>query len=247
MADNAYVASGTTLTWDGEVVAQIYNVSGFSSTLNKKDTTTHQSAGGRTTSKPGEITDADLALSGYFDPTDTAGQLAMLTDYNAKSTKAYIVTYPSATGTTLSGNGYLSAINVGEANRDGVIPFSAAITPTDTPTFAVATVTGMSACGFSNDVLIMPAFAIGTYDTDDPYAVTITHGETSTIITPVDATEGEVITITGPDGTSQVVATGVASSAITIASDELNTITITISKTNYAPKVYVFHCAVLAA
>ena len=123
-----------------------------------------------------------------------------------------------------------------------MIPFSASIKPTGKPTFAIAAVVGMSAIGFSNDVLMMPAFAIGTYE----YVVTITNGQTSTIITPVDATSGEVITITA-NGVSQTVATGVASSAIPVAADEMTDIVVVISKTACAPKTYTFHCAVLAA
>ena len=105
----------------------------------------------------------------------------------------------------------------------------------------------MSAIGFDNDVLIMPTFAIGTYGKDHPYVVTITNSETETVVTPVDATEGEVITITTDGGSSQIVATGQPSSPCILDVDDVTIICVTISKTNYASKSYYFHCAVLAA
>ena len=71
-------------------------------------------------------------------------------------------------------------------------------------------------------------------------------GQTATIVTPVDATSGEVITITTDGANAQVVATGVASSACALDVDDVTEIVVTISKTGCSSKVYTFHCAVLA-
>lgn len=242
MADNAIVAKGTTLSWNGATVAQLSTINGPELTVASVDTTTHQSADNYTTSKPGLITAGDISLEGYFDPTDTAGQHAMITDLNAGTSRTWIITFPSASGTTWTGTGYLTSLKVGDAAIDGNIPFTATIKPTSKPTFAVATVVGMSACGFSNDVLMMPTFAIGVYE----YVVTITAGQTSTVVTPVDATSGEIITITTDGANAQVVATGEASSACTLDVDDVTQIVATITKTGYAPKSYYFNCVVLA-
>jgi len=240
---NAKHGYGTTLTWNGVTVAELTSIGTPEISMDTVEVTNHQSADAYKEYIAGLLDAGEISVEGNFDYTDTTGQQAILTDMNARTSRTVVITFPATTGTTFTFTALATRFKVGDAPVDGKIPFSASFKPTGKPTFAVATVTGMSACGFSNDVLMMPTFAIGTYE----YAVTITNGETSTIVTPVDGTSGEVITITGPDGTSQVVATGVASSAITIASDELNDITIVISKTNYAPKTYVFHCAVLAA
>jgi hypothetical protein len=88
----------------------------------------------------------------------------------------------------------------------------------------------------------MPTFAIGVYE----YVVTITNGQTSTVVTPVDASDGEIITITTDGGSSQVVATGVASSACTLDVDDVTEIVVKITHATKAPKTYTFHCAVLA-
>jgi len=236
-------AHGTTFSWNSQAVASITGINGISLSVDSVEVTTHDSANSYKEFLPGLIDAGEVSLEGYFDQTDTTGQYAMLADLNSRTSRTGVITFPASTGSTWTFTGFLTGIKIGDAPIDGAIPFTATIKITGKPTFAIATVTGMSAVGFSNDVLMMPAFAIDTFD----YAVTITNGETSTVITPVDATSGEVITITAPNGTTQVVATGEASSAIAIAADALNTITITISKANYAPKVYTFRCAVLAA
>jgi hypothetical protein len=240
-------ALGTTFTWDSVSIAGLDSIGGFSVTADMFDTTTHLSTSAYEDCVAGILRTGEIPISGWFDYTDTTGQHAMLTDMAARAAKTWLITYPSSTGTTWTGSGYMPKFEKGEATTTNAIPFSASIKVTGVPTFAVATVTGMSAIGFSNDVLMMPTFAIGRYGIDNPYVVTIIALETDTVITPVDATEGEVITITTDGGSSQVVATGEASSACTLDVDDVTQIVVTISKTNYASKSYYFNCAVLAA
>lgn len=231
---------GTTLTWDGVVVAKLTAINGIELSMGTVDATTHQSADSYKEVLPGLIDPGEVFVEGYFDYTDTTGQQAMLVDFNARSLKTGIITFPSATGTTWTFSGYITRIKIGDAPTEGLISFSAAMKPTGKPALAVATVVGMSAIGFDNDVTFKPAFAIGTYE----YIITHTNGETATVITPVDATSGEVITITA-NGVSQVVATGQPSTAIALSATEITEIVVTISKTACAPKNYYFHCAVL--
>ena len=233
---------GTTLTWDGEVVAKLTAINGIELSMGTVDATTHQSADSYKEVLPGLIDPGEVSVEGYFDYTDTAGQQAMITDFNARSLKTGIITFPSATGTTWTFSGYITRIKIGDAPTEGLIAFSATMKPTGKPTLAVTSVVGMSAIGFDNDVTFMPTFAIGTYE----YVITHTNGESSTIVTPVDATDGEVITITA-NGVSQVVTTGEASTAITLSATAITDIVVVISKTACAPKTYTFHCAVLAA
>ena len=233
---------GAFLSWNGQTVAELEDIGGFKLTIGSRETTVHKTSDRFKTYAADLVEAGEIPISGFFDPTDSNGQVAMIADAAAGTERTYLVTLPAATGATLTGTGFITDIEVGKLNKEGNIPFTATIKPTGAPTFAITGVVGMSAVGFSNDVLMMPAFAIGTYE----YVVTITNGQASTVITPVDAISGEVITITA-NGVSQVVATGVASSAIAVASDAMTDIVITISKAGCAPKVYTFHCAVLAA
>ena len=235
---------GTTLSWNGVVVAGLNGINGIELTVDTVDATTHPTSGGDYYKKslPGLIEVGDVALEGYFDYTDTTGQQAMLTDLNGRTPRTGVITFPAATGTTWTFTGFITNLKIGDAPVDGLIPFSATIKPTGKPTLAVATVTGMSAVAISDSVLVMPTFAIGTFE----YVVTITNGTASCAFTPVDSTSGEVITITA-NGASQVVNTGAASTEITLSATATTDVVVVISATNKAPKTYKFHLAVLAA
>ena len=233
---------GTKLSWNGHNVAKLTKINGLGASLSTIDVTTHDSVGGYDEFIPGKFSTDDVAIEGLFDPADATGQIAMMTDFNAKTMRTAIIIFPAATGTTWTFSGYITAIKVEDAGTDGVIPFTATIKCTGKPTFAVATVVGMSAVTISNSVLNMPAFAIGTYE----YVVTVTNGTATCTFTPVDATSGEVITITA-NGAAQVVATGAASTAITLSATAMTDVVVTISATDKASKTYKFHLAVLAA
>lgn len=239
---------GTTFKWNNVSVAGLTAINGFEMTADTVDTSTHLSSNGFKEILVGLKDGGQVTIEGFFDYTDTTGQHAMVTDFGAGTSRTAIITFPSATGTVWTGTTcYITAIKVGDAGIDNAIPFSATIKVTGKPTLTVTAVVGMSAIGFSNDVLMMPSFAIGRYGADNPYVVTITALETTTIITPVDATGGEIITITTDGGSSQVVATGEASTPCTLDVDDVTQIVVTISKTGCAPKAYYFNCAVLAA
>lgn len=234
---------GAVLTWNGTAVAKLTNVGGLGFTVSEIDDTTHDSPDGVDQSSPGRISYKEIPISGFFDKADTAGQHALFADGKARTKRAMSVTYPTGTGTSFSlASAWIKDCEVGVADIGGNIPFTASIKPDGGATLTVATVTGMSDIGFSNDVLIMPAFAIGTFE----YVVTITAAEVSTIVTPTDASAGEIITITTDGAASQVVATGQPSTACVLDVDDVTEIVVTISHATKAPKKYTFHCAVLA-
>lgn len=240
------VAKGTTFAWNSQTVAKLRSIGSPELSIDIIDVSNHQSANGKREKLASFGDWGEFPIEGSIDHTDTNGQVAMVTDAKAGTARTFVITPPSSPF-TLTGTGIISKIKFGDFPHDGEIPFTATITVSGDVTLAVTTVTGMSAIGFSNDVLMMPAFAIGRYGADNPYVVTITNGETSTVITPVDATSGEVITIVTDGAGSQVVATGEASSACTLDTDDVTQIVVTISKTGYASKSYYFNCVVLAA
>lgn len=232
----------TTVAWNSHTIGNVTSIGDVNSTWDTTEDTPYNAASSIKTFLLGFRDLDEITIVCNFDQTDTDGQIAYATDHAAGTARTLLITLPTATGTTWS----LPCLPTGMSTsqpRDGVVTMTIKVKPTGAPTFSVATVTGMSAIGFSNDVLIMPSFAIGTFD----YVVTITAGQTSTVVTPVDNTAGEIITITTDGAGSQVVATGEASSACVLDVDDVTKIVVTISKANYAPKVYTFNCAVLAA
>ncbi len=239
---DAVHAAGTTLTWDNEVVAKLKNIGGVELNVDMIDVTTHDSTSYYKQFVAGFIDTGEIPCEGLFDAGDTAGQQAMVTDCAARASKTAVITFPTVTGTTWTFTGFITKIKIGDNPIDGAIPFTCTIKPTGVPVLSVSLVTGMSACGFSNDVLMMPAFGIAAFE----YVVTITNGQTTTVITPVDASGGEIITITA-NGASQVVTTGNPSTAIAVSAVAITDIVIVISHATKASKTYTFHCAVLAA
>ena len=224
---------GTTLKWNAQTVARLTAINGIELSRNMIDITNHQSPDEYKEVLPGLIDPNEVTIEGLFDETDTAGQHAMLTDFNAGTLREAIITFPATSGASWTFNGYITRIKIGDAPVEGYIPFSASIKPTGKPVFAISAVTGMSVIAFDNSVLVMPTFAIGTYE----YVVTIANGESATIITPTDSTAGEVITITA-NGVSQVVTSGAAATEIALDSTKMTDIVVTISAANKAPKVY---------
>lgn len=223
-------AKGTTLTWDEKVVAELTAINGIELTAAMIDVTTHQSDDYYTETIPGLLTAGDVALEGLFDYTDTDGQLAMITDFNARESKAAIITFPSATGTTWNFTGYITNIKIGDATIDGAIPFTATIKPTGKPEFAVATSDGLTDPWFSmsESATIIPVAA--SDNGDYPFLSTVLTGVADLTVTPTAA--AGVIRVGG-----NIVATGEASSAIILgAAGSTTRITISVKETNKAPK-----------
>ena len=221
---------GTTFTWDSVAIAELDTINGIEVTMSAIDVTNHQSANSYTESIPGMLTAGDVSLTGNYIYSDTTGQHAMLADMEARSVKTGIITFPASTGTTWTFSGFPTAVKIGDAPVDGKIPFTATIHPTGKPTFAVATSTGLTTPFFaiSESAVITPDPANDTYT----YVATVLTGVSSVTVTPT-ATAG-TITVNG-----NTVATGVASSAITLgAAGSVTEITIIVTETNKASVTY---------
>jgi hypothetical protein len=240
-------ANQTTISYGGNTVATLDSIGSMKLTAGKIPITGLTDTFVKNMQDICEI--GDVAIKGKFITTDTNGQIQMVTDIKTKvasgSEKEIIITLPGSVA-TLTFNGFLTDVEVGPfENKE--IAFAATICPTTMPVLALTAVTGMSAIAFDNDVLVMPTFAIGRYGKDNPYVVTITAGQTATVVTPTDATSGEIITIETDGAASQVVPTGQPSTACVLDVDDVTQIKVTISKPGYISKEYYFNCAVLAA
>jgi hypothetical protein len=230
MAKHAF---GTTFTWNGQVVAGLTSINGGEATVASVDKSTHQSSGAITESVPGMITIGDVTISGYFDESDTNGQLAMKTDQLARTTRTALITFPAAFGTTFGGSGYITSLKIGDAGIDNIVPFTATVKPTGVWTLSVTASTGLTTpfMAISESAVIAPALAGSTYT----YVATVLTAVESVTVTPT-ASAG-VITVNG-----NVVATGEASSAIVLgAAGSVTPITIVVTETNKAAKTYTIY------
>jgi predicted secreted protein len=223
-------AHGTTFSWNGKTVAGLTAINGIELTMDTVDVTTHQSSNSYKEYIAGLIDAGEVGIEGLFDATDTDGQQAMMTDFNGRTSRAAIITFPASTGTTWSFTGFITNIKIGDAPIDGAIPFSATIKPTGKPTFAVATSAGLTNPFFtlSNDAVLAPAASSTVYD----YVATVLTAVDSITVTPT-ASAG-TITVNG-----STVVSGQASSTITLgAAGSITVVTIVVTETNKAPKTY---------
>ena len=226
---------GTLITWNSQNVGSLSSVGGVEISATFQETTNHGVSDYFKTFVAGLLEVADIAIEGFFDQTDTNGQMAMVTDMNARTSRAVSITFPASTGSVWAATCYVSRIKVGDNPVDGMIPFSASLKVTGKPTLTITTSTGMSALSISNSAVIAPAFAIGTFT----YVATVLTGVTSVTVTPTAASH--TITVTA-NGVSQTVTSGNASSAIALgAATSVTPIVISVQETNKAPKVYTIY------
>lgn len=221
-------AFGTKFNWNGNVVAGINAINGIELSVETVDVTTHDSPDSYKETIAGLIEAGDVSIEGFFKQGDSNGQLAMLTDLNARTPRTASIIFPASTGTTWSFAGLITALKIGDAPVDGAIPFTATIKPTGKPTLAVSVSTGLSGFSISDDAVIAPTPAAGTCD----YVATVLSDVDSVTITPTAATG--VIKVNG-----NTVESGVASSAIALgASGSITTVVITVTEENKAPRAY---------
>lgn len=220
---------GIGFSWNGNTVGNLNSIPGPNMTATSVDVTTHDSPDGYMEFVQGLIDAGEVPVAGNFKPDDTNGQVAMLTDFNNRQERTCVITLPNSIA-TWTFTGFLTAYAMGEATTDGAIPFSATVKITGKPVLAVATSTGLTTPFFSisESADVTPAASGSVYD----YVAVVATGISSVTVTPT-ASAG-VIKVNG-----NIVATGVASSAIPLgAAGSLTTITITVTETNKAPKIY---------
>ena len=221
-------ALGTTFSWNSVDIGELTIINGIEITSAFTDITTHENTDFYTRELPTLMTAGDITLEGFFDYTDTTGQQAMLTDMNSRTLRTVVITFPAATGATWTLTAHMASIKIGDADITGVIPFTATIKPYGKPTFAVATSTGISAMTISESAVLVPTWAIGTFD----YVATVLTGISSVTFTPTFA--AGVTTIDG-----NAVLTTVESSAIALGvAGSITEVACVNTETDKAPKTY---------
>lgn len=238
MTTAAKSAFGTTLARNGNTIAELANIGSPKLTQGVIDVTNHQSADDYAEYIGGILDGGEVGLEGNFIASDSNGQVGLVTDMNAHTVQSFVITFPASTGTTWTFSALVTAFQIDDApSKDGKLGFKAALKVTGKPTLAVATSAGLTTPFFTinNSAVITPTPAQAT----TTYVATVLTAITSVIVTPTAAAGTIVITA---NGASQTVATGVASSAITLGSaGSVTTITIAVTETNKATKTYTIY------
>ena len=233
-----------TLTWNVTAVAELTRIGPVSISATKVDSTSLGSADYYKEIIPGLLDPGDVEIAGTFRPDDTNGQVALLTDMNARTSRAFIIAFPTALSTTTwTGTAYVTKFEAGDLTSEGLIPFTATLSIVGKPTLNVTASTGMATCTVADSAAgtptFVPVFAIGVFT----YSMTVTNAITWIKLTPTAA--AHTITIhNGFDASDQVIASGAQSGQLTLgAADTVTLITVTVQQTGKSAKVYSIYVA----
>jgi hypothetical protein len=229
-ASSAIAAKGVTLTRDGNAIAEISKIGGMAVNLETADVTTLGSADYYREYIGTLFSVEDMELEGNFIAGDTNGQAGLLADMAAITLQTFVLTFPTTITATWTFTAYVTKFVTGPFETAGKVDFSATLKISGKPTLAITASTGLTTPFFSisESAVIVPAAAGAVYD----YVATVVTAKTSVTITPT-ATAG-VIKVNG-----NTVATGVASSAITLgAAGSVTTATVTVTETGKTAKTY---------
>lgn len=230
---NAKSAFGTTFTWNSQAVAELTNIGGVEITVDMLDGTSHQSTSGFKEKIAGLADAGDVSIEGNFKYDDTSGQIAMVTDAAAKTSRTAVITFPSGAGSaTWTFTALISKIKIGDNPIDGKIPFTATLAITGVPVLATTASNNITALTVTTATLY-PTFAQGTYD----YAGT-SAGNTVTFAATFAA---GTCALYLDDVFSQYLTSTVASSAVSLGADGgMHKITLVVQETGKTAKTYTF-------
>ena len=213
---------GTTLTWNGTLIAELKTIEGPKMKVNQIDLTSHNSPSGFFEGVAGVGDGGEISISGNLIMGDT-GQNAAITDFFAKTTRAVVLTAPGGL-MTWTCNCFMTGYDP-SFPFDKNLSFSGTLKVTGVPVLGYLAAPNLTALTITTATLV-PTFAAGTYS----YVATTT-GTTYTV-TPTCATATS-ITVNGA-----TVVSGAASSAISTPSVGIYSLQVVTLKTGYVNTVY---------
>lgn len=229
MSTNAKLGQGSTIKWDGTLIADVKKIGSIPLENSEVEVTDLDSAAKEFIAGLKDY--GVVTIEGNYIPTD-GGQVKLEADAVTGTIREVIIAITNLSK-TITFNAFCKSLKFGESTPEGVIPFTADLRITGAIATTTANLTGLTI----SDGTLTPAFSASKYT----YGVIVT-SETVTV-TPTLA--GSVITVTA-NGVSQTVSTGEASSAITVEVGAVTEITISAAKTG-GISVYTIYAAKAAA
>ena len=228
----------TRISWNGNNIAEVTDVSSPETTVSMHEVTSNDS-NGWVEKIAGLISGSEFSIKGNFYEGDTDGQIAIYADHLSRTAREVIVSLPTSFGSTFTALCVCTKFKLVTPMDGAAASFEASFEPIGVVTFMTEASAGLTTPFFvvSESGVIAPTAASDVYS----YVVTVLTGISSVTITPT-ALVG-VITVNGC-----VVASGEASSAIALGSaGSVTEVTIVVSEPNKSPKTYVLYVARAAA
>jgi hypothetical protein len=240
MTTSAKSAFGTTLTWNGHLIAERVNHGGPAIKVDMLDVTSHDSSSNFKEFVAGLRDGGEFTIEGNFISSDTNGIVAFITDLKAGTPRTVILTGPTAAAFTWTATCLGSAFNM-TYPQDGKLGFTATLKITGEPIIAITTsanlttLTGIEQTG-STALTFYPTFT----GAKKAYNVTINTSSTFIQLTPTLA--GATIDITTSyDSSKQTVASGAQSGAIPVTDAAVTVVTLDVKETGKVANRYTLY------
>ena len=235
MATAGAIGHTTVLKWNVTDVAEVTSIGGVKISVSKVDSTSLESANYYKEILPGLLDPGDIEIKGIFKPGDTDGQIALMTDMEARTSRAFTITFPTALATTWTGTAYVTGFGTDEVTSEGMVAFTATLSIVGQPLLNItlaAGMTGLTGTETSGAITIEPTIALATYTYN---SVTDLTGAWITL-TPVGAAcTFDIVAL----GVTHTVATGVATGHITVGgADTVTTVYIECKETGKVSRNY---------
>jgi predicted secreted protein len=224
----AQAAMGTKIMIGANSVADLESIGGLDLKADTIETTTLDSQGWKTFIQG--LKDAgEVALSGFFNPGDTNGQVALYNAFNAGTSLSYTILFPFGASWTF--NGVVTGVKTDVQMADAV-PFEATIKVSGQPSLGLTASAKLSALALTGTGgTLAPAFSAA----ENLYSFS---GVTTTSVTVTATGAGQTIALYVDGVFNQFLTSGTASSAIAFPAIDAKKFTIVANEPNKAPNIY---------
>lgn len=157
-------AMGTIIKIGANSIADVTSITPPEMTTDTIDTTTLASTGGYKESIPGFKDAGEVGIVGFFNPSDTLGQMALYTAFQNGTNDSYTIIFPSALGASWTFTGGVTGFKTTGVEVDGAIGFEATIKISGAPSLGTSASAGLSALSLTGTGgALSPAFTNTNY------------------------------------------------------------------------------------
>lgn len=221
---------GTKILIGSNAIGDLSSIGSPSITQEELDVTTLDSDGGYREFIAGFKDPGEVAISGYFVPTD-AGQAALYAALDSGAVQDFEIVYPAELGVSWLFQGIVTAYNV-TAEIEDAIALEATIRVSGKPTLNQEVSTGLTDLTLTGaDGTLSPAFAAGNY-------YYVFDGVTSDSVTVTATGTGQTIKLYVDGSYQENLESGSASSAISLVGVDTRKLTIIANEAGKAPVTY---------
>lgn len=154
---------GTILKVGANSITKLNSIGGIEISRDTIEVTTFDSGGYREFI-PGLKDAGEVPITGYFNPSDTNGQIALYQALDSDDLMDFQVIFPSVMGVDWSFKGLVTSFKVGDIEMEEGIPFEATIKISGKPNLGLEASAGLSALALTGaDGSLSPSFDNGIY------------------------------------------------------------------------------------